>query len=172
MGFTEDKLVCFYKSLTLSQYIYGVFASISINKSKKGNANTTTSLPKRHRNVHRESFSCAQHQAQGEFFVHPSIHRKKYNNNIMVSRTNTTQYQNSVLQKSYRIIRDGYVNKCTNPRRIETTMAAYQVEIQATKKDRKPNSTLYQQQRQPPLSKPHHLPSGRSVYSKPKISMA
>jgi hypothetical protein len=53
-----------------------------------------------------------------------SIHRNKYNNNIIVPRTNTTQYQNSVLQKSIRIIRDGYVNKYTNPRRIETNTAA------------------------------------------------
>jgi hypothetical protein len=59
-----------------------------------------------------------------------SIHRNRYNNNIIVPRTNTTQYQNSILQKSLRIIRDGYVNKYTNPRRIETTTAAYHVEIQ------------------------------------------
>jgi hypothetical protein len=58
-----------------------------------------------------------------------SIHRNKYNNNIIVPRTNTTQYQNTVLQKSLRIIRDGYVNKYTNPRRIETTTAAYHVEM-------------------------------------------
>jgi hypothetical protein len=100
-----------------------------------------------------------------------SIHRNKYNNNIIMPRTNTTQYQNSVLQKSLNIIRDGYVNKYTNPRQIETTTAAYQVEIRA-KKERKPNSTLYQQQQQPPLSKPQHQPSARSVYSKPKISTA
>ncbi len=83
-------------------------------------------------------------------------------------RTNTTQYQNSVLQKSLRIIRDVYVNKYTNPRRIETTTAAYHVEIQ----DRKPNSSLHQQQQQPPLIKPQHQPSARSVYLNPKLSMA
>jgi hypothetical protein len=59
-----------------------------------------------------------------------SIHRNKYNNNIIVPRTNTTQYQNSVLQKSYCIFRDGYVSKYTNPTQIETTTAAYHVEIQ------------------------------------------
>jgi hypothetical protein len=59
------------------------------------------------------------------------IHRNKYNNNIIVPRTNTTQYQNQVLQKSLHIIRDGYVKKYMNPRRIETTTAAYHVEIQA-----------------------------------------
>ena len=69
-----------------------------------------------------------------------SIHRNKYNNNIIVSRTNTTQYQNSVLQKSLRIIRDGYVNKYTNPRRIETTTAAYQVEIQAKLRKTRPKT--------------------------------
>jgi hypothetical protein len=40
-------------------------ASISINKSKKGNASTTTSLLKRHRNIHRQSPASAQHQAHG-----------------------------------------------------------------------------------------------------------
>jgi hypothetical protein len=55
----------------------------------------------------------------------------KNNKKIIVLRTNTTQYQNSVLQKSIRIVREGYVNKYTNPRRIETTTAAYHVEIQA-----------------------------------------
>ena len=69
-----------------------------------------------------------------------SIHRNKYNNNIIVSRTNTTQYQNSVLQKSLRIIRDGYVNKYTNPRRIETTTAAYHVEIQAKLRKTRPKT--------------------------------
>jgi hypothetical protein len=33
-------------------------------------------------------------------------------------------------QKSLRVIRDGYVSKYTNPRRIETTTAAYHVENQ------------------------------------------
>ena len=42
-------------------------ASISINESEKGNANTTTSLPERHWNIHRESSACAQHQARGGF---------------------------------------------------------------------------------------------------------
>jgi hypothetical protein len=102
------------------------------------------------------------------YLITTSIHRNKYNNNIIVLRTNTTQYQNSVLQKSLRIIRDGYVNKYTNPRRIETTTAAYHVEIQ----DRKSNSSPHQQQQQPPLSKPQHQPSAHSVYSKPKISTA
>jgi hypothetical protein len=89
-------------------------ASIGINKSEKGSASTTTSLPKRHRDIHRESSACAQHQAflnaQWVNIVqrilkdpnHPittSIHRKKYNNCIIVPRINTTQYQNSVLQK-------------------------------------------------------------------------
>ncbi len=55
-----------------------------------------------------------------------NIHRNKYNNNIIVPRNNTTHYQKSVLQKSLRIICDGYVNKYPNPRRIETTTAAYQ----------------------------------------------
>jgi hypothetical protein len=36
-----------------------------------------------------------------------SIHRNKYNNNIIMPRTNTVQYQNSVLQKTLRIIHDG-----------------------------------------------------------------
>jgi hypothetical protein len=52
-----------------------------------------------------------------------SIQHNKYNNHIIVPRTNTTKYQNSVLQKSLRIIRDGYVYKYTHPRRIETTTA-------------------------------------------------
>ena len=42
-------------------------ASISINKSKKGNASTTTPLPERHWYIHRESSACAQHQARGGF---------------------------------------------------------------------------------------------------------
>ncbi len=56
-----------------------------------------------------------------------SIQRNNYNNHIIVPRTSTTKYQNSVLQKSLRIIRDGYINKYTHPRRIETTTAAYYV---------------------------------------------
>ncbi len=73
-----------------------------------------------------------------------SLHRSKYNNNIIVPCINTTQYQNSVLQKSLRIICDGYVNKYTNPRRIKTTTAAYHIEIQAKPhktrpKTKKPN---------------------------------
>jgi hypothetical protein len=43
-------------------------ASISINKSKKGNASTTMPFPERHRHIHRESSACAQHQAHGGFF--------------------------------------------------------------------------------------------------------
>ncbi len=35
----------------------------------------------------------------------------------------------------------------------------------STKKDRKPNNTLYQQQRQPPLSKLHHLHSALCIQS-------
>jgi hypothetical protein len=34
-------------------------ASIGINKSKKGNASTTTPFPERHRHIHRESSACA-----------------------------------------------------------------------------------------------------------------
>jgi hypothetical protein len=45
-----------------------------------------------------------------------------------------------VLQKSIRIIRDGYVNKYTNPRRIETTTAAYHVEIQAKLRKTRPKT--------------------------------
>ena len=41
----------------------------------------------------------------------------------------------------------------------------------SAKQDRKPNSSFHQQQQQPPLFKPHHQPSARSVYSKTKISM-
>jgi hypothetical protein len=86
-----------------------------------------------------------------------SFHRNKYNNNVIVPHTNTTQYQNSVLQKSLRIIRDGYVNRYTNPRRIETTTAAYHVEIQAKLDKTRPKTEQL---------------SARFVYSKPKVSMA
>jgi hypothetical protein len=55
MGYTETKLVCVYKSLTLSQYIYGApLLSISINKSKKGNTSTTT--PRVYNIKHMEDF--------------------------------------------------------------------------------------------------------------------
>ncbi len=128
----------------MSQYTY-IDASISIDKSKKWNAITTTPFPEGHRRIHTKSSAFAQHQAHGGFFErtmrqhriikdpnHPitsSIHRNKYNNDVIALRTNTTQYQNSVLKKSLRIIHDGYVNKCTNPRRIETNTAAYHVEM-------------------------------------------
>jgi hypothetical protein len=65
--------------------------------------------------------------------------------------TNTTQYQNLDLQKSLHIIRDGYVNKYTNPRRIETTTAAYNVEIEAKLQKTR---AIHPQQQQPPLYKP------------------
>jgi hypothetical protein len=69
-----------------------------------------------------------------------SIHRNRYNNNIIMPRTNTTQYYNSVLQKSLHIIRNGYVNNYTNPRRIETTTAAYQVESQEKLRKTRPKT--------------------------------
>jgi hypothetical protein len=73
------------------------------------------------------------------------------------------------LSKSLGIIRDGDVNKNTNPRQIETTTAAYHVEIQAKLHKTRPksNSSPHQQQQQPALSQPKQ-PSARSVYSKPK----
>jgi hypothetical protein len=70
-----------------------------------------------------------------------SIHRNKYNNNIIVPRTNTTQYQNLVLQKSLRIIRDGYVNKYTNPRRIETSRDPSETPQNKTEQDQHTLST-------------------------------
>jgi hypothetical protein len=105
MGFSENKLVCVYKSLKCT---------------------TTEDF------TNEQCVNIVQRILKDPH--HPikiSINRNKYNNNIIVPRTNTMQYQNSVLQKSPRIIRDGYVNKYTNPRRIETTTAAYHVEIQA-----------------------------------------
>jgi hypothetical protein len=68
--------------------------------------------------------------------------RNQYNNNIIMPRTKTTRYQNSVLQKSLRIIRDGYVNKYTHPRRIETTTAAYHTEIGANFHKQRPRTKL------------------------------
>jgi hypothetical protein len=144
-------------------HVLRTLATVDINKSKKGNASTTTSLPKRHRNIHRERSACAQHQAHGGFFEqtirqqdpnHPittSIHRNKYNKNIIVSHTNTTQYQNLVLQKSLSIICDGYVNKYTNPRRIETTTAAYHVEIQVKLRKTRPKTKQLTSSTQCPL---------------------
>ena len=148
MGFTEDKLVCIYKSLTLSQYIYAapLLASASTRAKKEMQAQQLRFLnvigisTDRALRVHNikpmEDFLNEQCVNIVQRILkdpnHPittSIHRNKYNNNIIVPRTNTTQYQNTVLQKSLRIIRDGYVNKYTNPRRVETTTAAYHVEI-------------------------------------------
>jgi hypothetical protein len=45
MGFTEDKLVCIYKSLTLSQYIYSapLLASASTRAKKKCKHNNVAS---------------------------------------------------------------------------------------------------------------------------------
>jgi hypothetical protein len=68
MGFTEDKLVCIYKSLTLSQYIYGasLLASASTRAKKEMQAQQCRFL-----NViglSTESSACAQHQAHGGFF--------------------------------------------------------------------------------------------------------
>jgi hypothetical protein len=129
-------------------------------RAKKGNASTTTSLPKRHRNIQERALRVHNIKPMEDFLNnqcvnivqrilkdpnHPittSIHRNKYNNNIIVPRTNTTHYQNSVLQKSLRIIRDGYVNKYMNPRRIETTTAAYHVEIPAHSNNNNNNSNL------------------------------
>ncbi len=70
----------------------------------------------------------------------PDNDHNKYNKHIIVPRTNTAKYQNSVLQKSLRIIRDGYVNKYTHPRRIETTTAAYHVEIAAKRQKQIPKA--------------------------------
>jgi hypothetical protein len=159
MGFTENKLVCVYKSLTLSQYIYGapLLASASTRAKKEMQAQQRRFLnvigisTERALHVHNikpvEDFLNEQCVNIVQRILkdphHPitiSIHRNKYNNNIILPRTNTTQYQNSVLQKSLRIIRDGYVNKYTNPRRIETTTAAYHVEIQAKLRKTRPKT--------------------------------
>jgi hypothetical protein len=81
MGFTEDKLVCIYKSLTLSQYIYGVpLLTSASTRAKKENANTTTSLPKRHWKIHRESSACAQHQAHGGLFSERTMRQNRPKN--------------------------------------------------------------------------------------------
>ncbi len=140
--------------------------SIGINKSKKEQRHflnvISTEL-----HIHREISACTQHQAHGGFSEwkmrqhctkypqrpEPSHHdhRNKYNNNKIVPRTNTTQYQNSVLQKSLRIIRDGHVNKYKNPRRIETTTAAYHVEIQALLHKTRPKTKQLTSSTQCPL---------------------
>jgi hypothetical protein len=114
MGFTEDKLVCIYKSLTLGQYIYGapLLASASTRAKKEMQAQQRRFLnviglsTERALHVHNikpmEDFLNEQCVNIVQRVLkdpnHPittSIHRKKYNNNIIV-------------QKSLRIIRDGY----------------------------------------------------------------
>jgi hypothetical protein len=161
MDFTEDKLVCIYKRLTLSQYTYGapLLASVSTRAKKEMQAQQRRFLNiigiSKDRALHMHNMKPVEDFLNEQCVNivqrilkdpnHPittSIHRNKYNNNIILPRTNTTQYQNSVLQKSLRIIRNGYVNKYTNPRQIETTTAAYQVQAKLHKKYRKPNSTL------------------------------
>jgi hypothetical protein len=145
MGFTEDKLVCICKSLTLSQYIYGapLLASASTIAKKEMQAQQRLFL-----NVIGISTERAmrQHRTKNPQRPEPSPH--------------------DGLAESLRIIRDGYVNKYTNLRRIETTTAAYKVEINSTKK--RPKTKQHTLKRQPTLFKPHHQPSASSVYSKPK----
>jgi hypothetical protein len=169
MGFTEDKLVCIYKSLTLSQYIYGapLLASASTRTKKEMQAQQRRFLNvieisiERALRVHNikpmedllneQCVNIVQRILKDpNHLITTSIHRNKYtnHNNIIVPRTNTTQYQNSVLQKSLRIIRDGYVNNYTNPRRIETTTAAYHVAIETKLRKTTPKSPIHQQQKQ------------------------
>jgi hypothetical protein len=193
--------VCIYKSLTLSQYIYGApflasastRAKMKMQTQQRGFLNFIGISTDRALRVHNikpmEDFlneKCVNRQRILKDPNHPltiSIDRNKYCNNIIVSRTNTTQYQNSVLQKSLRISRDGYVMFSNTFKTVKTRIKdeskrprqhikSKRSEQNSTKKGRKPNSTLYSQQRQPPLFKPHHQPSASIVYSKPKISMA
>jgi hypothetical protein len=143
MGLTEYKLVCIYKRLTLSQYIYGasLLASASTRAKKEMQAQrrflNVIGISKESIKPMRDFLNEQCVNILQRILNEPNhpittiIYRNKYNNNMIVPRTNTTQYQNWVLQKSLRIGCDGYVNKYTNPRRIETTTAAYQVEIQA-----------------------------------------
>ena len=74
-----------------------------------------------------------QHRQSLQDPHHPitiNTQRNPRNGNIIIPRTNTPRYQNSVLQKSLHIIRDGYANKFTDPRKPETTTAAYCVDLQ------------------------------------------
>ncbi len=59
-----------------------------------------------------------------------------------MTHTKTTRYQNSVLHKSLRVIRNGYVNKYTHPRQIGTTTAAYHAEIGANFHKQRPRTKL------------------------------
>jgi hypothetical protein len=65
-------------------------------------------------------------------------------------RTNTNKYQNSCLKSALRMMRDGYKNKYTNPRRTETTTdecGCYQVEIHSIKKSSGKNPKRHQEQK-------------------------
>ncbi len=72
--------------------------------------------------------------------VTTGLRRNKYNNNIIMPPFNIQMYQNTVLQKSIRIIRNGFVNKYTDPRRIETTTPSYRVSGGTTSKHQNQNS--------------------------------
>jgi hypothetical protein len=62
-----------------------------------------------------------------------SLHNTR-GSQFATKRTNTNKYQNSCLQSALQMMRDGYKNKYTNPRRTDTTTDEYQVEIHSIKK--------------------------------------
>jgi hypothetical protein len=64
-------------------------------------------------------------------------HHKTRSSQHIPATARTKTYQNSCLQKSLRIKRDGYINKYTNPRKAETTTPEYISLIQDLKKQAK-----------------------------------
>jgi hypothetical protein len=158
IGFKEEILVNVYQSITLSQYLYAAPLLISASRSAKEEMlkqqtrffkiiGITAERALSQYNIPTiESYIDQQCVAVTERILKDPHHpitvgqeKKKSPHNTRGSqfatkRTNTNKYQKSCLQSALRMMRDGYKNKYTNPRRTETTTNEYQVEIHSIKK--------------------------------------
>lgn len=156
MGLREEILVNVYRSITLSHYCYNAPLLCSASKGAK------TEMQKQQSRFFKiiginEEIALQRYQIPPIAFylddqckktvekitndkTHPltkQLNQKQHQHNtrsasFIANTTNTVRYQNSLFQKGLRIMRDGQVNKYTEPKRREATTAEYLVKTKKT----------------------------------------
>ena len=161
MGFKEEILVNVYQSITLSQYLYNAPLLCSTNEMSKAEMVKLQNrffdiigiTPEKalfeyniipiEAYIDQQCLNIVERILKDPY--HPITQKQnqthQYNTRnktiVNITQARTSKYQKSCVQQSLRIMRDGYKNKYTDPRKQETTTNNYLMELQHLKQQNK-----------------------------------
>ena len=161
MGFKEEILVNVYQSITLSQYLYNAPLLCSTNEMSKAEMVKQQNrffdiigiTPEKalfeyniipiEAYIDQQCLNIVERILKDPY--HPITQKQnqthQYNTRnktiVNITQARTSKYQKSCVQQSLRIMRDGYKNKYTDPRKQETTTNNYLMELQHLKQQNK-----------------------------------